>query len=156
MSTSPSAEDQNDELSIFGSSVQEQEPCPKNNEATSRSRSVSQRQDPKKRSASPNWCARRRCQNCEAQRVFRTRKQNQVDELQRELSALKAKYQSAQEKCDNITSLYMDLLRQVNRDGTGSNRPVDINTQRWSPGPAAAPIDTFQMQDYDISDLLFR
>ena len=66
---------------------------------------------PRRRQQSPESRARRRSQNREAQRAFRCRKQQHMEEMEVELQTLTGKYEGLREKYENLNALYMDLLK---------------------------------------------
>lgn len=72
---------------------------------------LSKKSTPRRRQQSSESRARRRSQNREAQRAFRFRKQRHMEEMEVELRTLTGKYEGLREKYENLSALYMDLLK---------------------------------------------
>lgn len=72
---------------------------------------ASKQSRPRRHQQSPESRARRRSQNREAQRAFRCRKQQHIDEMEIELRTMVSKYEGLQEKYENLGKLYMNLLK---------------------------------------------
>ena len=65
--------------------------------------SLSKESKPRRRQQSPESRARRRSQNRKAQRAFRCRKQQHMEEMEAELRTMTGKYQGLRERYENLT-----------------------------------------------------
>lgn len=163
LSTSPSSPA--DSYFSSYSHSQSQEPVsPASNASNSKlplpKQPLSKKSTPRRRQQSLESRARRRSQNREAQRAFRCRKQQHIEEMEVELRTMTGKYDGLRERYENLSKLYMDLLKQR---GTSAGEGAAV-LPNWTPesGGSLDPgvdngeaMDVGKIGEFGVSELLF-